>query len=447
MQEITRPEDIAVASDDFGRIIARTPRAVLRPETTQDVVDVVHRARREKTPLATRGSAHSQSGQSLSDGLVLDMTSLNRIGSIDAHALTVRAQAGVVWGDLLSALAPHALTPPVLTNNLGVTIGGTLSMAGLGVASFRHGAQVDNVLSLEVVTGTGDVVRCSADENAELFDLVRCGLGQFGVITDATLRVREHQPCVRTLYLLYDNLARAVADAETLMREDRCDDIESWCVPAPQGFRGTPQGRQPFARWFFPMHVSRECASDTSAHDAEMLRGLAPYEVVHAETVSYGEFARRLEPLFALWKAGGYWANAHPWMETVLPWPAVVPFLTRVLDALPPHILGGGHVLLWPSRGTTSRAPNFMQPGGEFVMGFGLLPGVPRAALPAVLPLLDQLSDASIHAGGKRYLSGRIAFDAARWRAHFGARWDALCDAKKRYDPDGVLNPGFIAWE
>ena len=47
-------------------------------------------------------------------------------------------------------------------------------------------------------------------------------------------------------------------------------------------------------------------------------------------------------------------------------------------------------------------------------------------------------------AGAKRYLSGFIEFDRPRWKQHFGTRWDELCRLKRTYDPDGILNPGFI---
>jgi FAD/FMN-containing dehydrogenase len=435
-------------SGDFGRIVTRRPRAVVRPASAGDVVALLARARAEGAPVSTRGAAHSQSGQSLTDGgYVLDMTSLSHIGAIDTDAGTVTCEAGVVWSDLVAALAPHHLVPPVLTNNLNVTVGGTLSMAGLGVASFRAGTQADNCTALTVVTGAGDVVPCSATKNRELFDLARCGLGQFGVITEATLRVRPYKPFVRTYYLLYDNLPQLLTDFDMLMVDERFDYLESWCVPCPQGFRTTPAGRNVFARWFYPLHASIEIdAVDSPADDAE-LAGLMPYERVHVETVPFTDFAHRLDMLFALWRSSGYWANAHPWMETILPWPAVVPYISSVLHALPPPVLGGGHVLLWPGRSATSTVPHFMTPQTELVMGFGILPGVPQSALPIVLPMLDHMSEASVAAGGKRYLSGRIAFTREQWRAHFGEHWPTLCAAKKRYDPAGLLNPGFVAWE
>ncbi len=448
LHEITDAAALAEYASDFGRIIRKTPHAVVRPDSIDDVVALVKRAKTEGRAISMRGSAHSQSGQGLVDGgYLLDMTGLNRIEPIDPTSGVVRCQAGVVWNDLLGALSVHGLTPPVLTNNLGVTVGGTLSMAGLGICSFRDGAQVDNVRALTVVLASGEVVRCSPDDNRELFDLVRCGLGQFGIVVEAELAVRTHKPFVRTQYLLYDNMSRLCADLETLMREDRFTYLESWAVPATQGFRSTPLGRRPFARWFFPLHATLEVDSDSADGDAALLAGLSPYERVHVETLPYADFARRLEPLFALWKQIGYWDNAHPWMETILPWAVTPQYIDTLLAQLSPVALGGGHVLLWPGRSGTSTAPNFMAPPSELVMGFGLLPGTPQAALPQALMLLDMASDASIAAGGKRYLSGRINFDLPRWRAHFGDRWPVLCAAKKCFDPDGMLNPGFIVWE
>ena len=127
--------------------------------------------------------------------------------------------------------------PPVLTNDLSVTVGGTLSMGGIGVASHRFGIQADNVDALEVVTGTGDLVTCSSDENQELFDAIRCGLGQFGVITRARLRLRNFSPNVRTFFLLYDNLESLMGDYQRILRDQRFDFIEGWCSPCLQGHR------------------------------------------------------------------------------------------------------------------------------------------------------------------------------------------------------------------
>src|SRR5262245_53725991 len=246
-------------SGDFGRMITRVPGVVVRPQSGEDVAAVMRYARTQSVPVATRGEAHTQSGQALTDGgILLDLTSPERILSVDEAALSADCEAGVKWETLVRQVVPRGLVPPVLTNNLGVTVGGTLSVAGLGVASFRYGTQGDNVTEIEAVTGQGDVVVCSATQNQEVFDAVRSGLGQFGVITRARLKLRRCKPRVRTYYLLYDDLAALMRDAKAVIDEDRVDDMESWCVPCPQGFRWVGQTKEAFAAWFFPLHLTVE---------------------------------------------------------------------------------------------------------------------------------------------------------------------------------------------
>ncbi|MCA9449556.1 MAG: hypothetical protein KC931_20720, partial [Candidatus Omnitrophica bacterium] len=159
------------------------------------------------------------------------------------------------------------------------------------------------------------------------------------------------------------------------------------------------------------------------------------------------EFAFRLKPLFELWKRGPYWANTHPWMEGILPWNMSSFYVNTALSKIPPPMLGGGHILLWPCSGITSKIPLFMAPEGEFVMGFGILPGIPKEYVDPVLQALDKASDGISMVGGKRYLSGWINFDQAKWKQHFGPKWSVVCEGKKKYDPKGLLNPGFIDYE
>src|SRR5258705_7180090 len=173
-------------SGDFGRMIRRVPGVVVRPSSSADVAAVIGFARTHSVAVSTRGEAHTQTGQSLNDGgILIDTTSLDAIHGIDtggAEGPSADCQAGVKWETLVKKTLPQGLIPPVLTNNLAVTGGGTLSVAGLGIASFRHGAQGDNVLEIEAVTGAGDVVGCSPARATEGLDAVRPGLGQFGVI-------------------------------------------------------------------------------------------------------------------------------------------------------------------------------------------------------------------------------------------------------------------------
>jgi cytokinin dehydrogenase len=431
---------------DFGRLIVRRPQAVVCPTSAEDVARVVKFAARNSLHVGTRGGGHSQTGQSLCDQILLDMTSLNQVTRVRDDAVTT--QAGIKWRALVAHLEPQRLAPPVLTNNLDVTVGGTLSMAGLGVASWRHGTQADNCLELEVVTGTGEIVRCSPDQNRDLFDAARCGVGQFGVITEAVLKVRRYAPRFRSFYLLYDELPALLGDLKTVMTDARFDYLESWCVPCPQGFMKVGGQRRPFAQWFFPLQVTDEMEEgETPEAAAGKLVGLNFYKHILTEDGEMAEFFTRLDNLFALWKRGGFWDYAHPWMECVLPWQTTATYITQVLANLPPQALVGGHILLWPARGTASQAPLFMRPQDEFLMGFGVLPALPPGFMNEVLPRLKMASQASTMMGGKRYLSGWIDFDHATWKAHYGEQWATVTAAKRKFDPQGILNPGFVKYE
>lgn len=446
-QVLTDDASCHEVSGDFGRMVVRVPRAVVRPASTKDVAAVLRYGNRHGITISTRGAAHSQSGQALNEGgILLDMTSLNKILALDPNAPSLRGQAGVLWSEVVQQVAGDHWIPPVLTNNLNVTLGGTISVAGLGVASHRYGTQADQCIELEVVTATGDIVRCSQEENSELFHCVRAGLGQFGVITEVTLRLRKAHPRVRTYFLLYDDLPALMKDARQVMSDGRFDYLESWCVPCPQGFRKADGQKQAFAQWFYPLHLTAEFAAEAPRNE-KLLADLSFYRHVHTEDGTLVEFANRLENLFALWKRSGYWATAHPWMETILPWEAAGPYISQVLANFPPPALGGGHVLLWPCRGTGSQPPLFQFPRRDFVMGFGILPGIPIEFAADAVARLNLASDLSIAAGGKRYLSGLISFDQARWRAHFGERWADLVRWKNRYDPKHLLNPGFIPFD
>lgn len=434
------------ASKDFGKVVVRKPAAVVRPASAEDVAKTLRFAARHSLSVSTRGGGHSQTGQSLSDHIVLDMSSLTEIREVDEKSGAVVCQSGIKWRSLVEQLAAERLSPPVLTNNLEVTIGGTLSTGGLGVASWRHGTQADNCLELEVVTGEGEIVRCSPETNRELFDAVRAGMGQFGVMTEAKLKIRRHRPNFRSFYLLYDDLGVLLEDLKVVMTDERFDFLESWCVPAPQGFKKVGAERRAFAQWFYPLHATVETDGGAAPDAKEKLKGLKFYKHVHTEDGEMLEFFGRLDALFAIWKRAGFWEYAHPWMECVLPWKTTGLYIGQVLQNLPPQAIAGGHILLWPSRGNVSQVPLFMRPTDDFVMGFGILPAIPPHLVGDALPRLDQASQAATLMGGKRYLSGYISFDAAQWKAHYGDQWGKVVELKKKYDPKGLLNPGFVTY-
>jgi cytokinin dehydrogenase len=430
---------------NFGNLFYATPRLVVSPLTARDVAATVTFARENGLTVSTRGAAHSQSRLGISDGgILLAMSSMRRILSVDHSGPSVDVEAGVLWRDLVRHLAPKNLAPPVLTNNLSVTVGGTLAIAGIGVSSFRHGTQGDNVRELEVVTGTGERLVCDRKKNSDLFWGSLAGLGQTGIITRARLDLRPTKPMTRTYYLLYRDLRSFLHDAKLAMESGVWDHLESWASPSPQGTKPVAGRRQVFARWFYPFHLTVEFEPGHPPDDEKLLRGLCPFERLYVDDLPTLDFFERMVPVFDLWKQGGTWKHIHAWVETVLPWDRAVDCIESVLPDLPPSILVGGHVLLWPAKGKTSRVPFFMRPPGEDLIGFGVLPAIPARFWERARPMLENLGRMTELMGGKRYLSGYVDWTEDRWRSHFGDQWEPFSALKKKYDPDGILNPGFV---
>jgi hypothetical protein len=228
------------------------------------------------------------------------------------------------------------------------------------------------------------------------------------------------------------------------MDSGKWDHLESWASPCPQGTKPVEGRRQVFAKWFYPFHLTVEFEPGDPLDDAGLLAGLEPYDHLYTDDLPTIDFLERLVPVFELWRRGGTWEHVHPWMEVVLPWETAADYIDAVLPDLPPAMLVGGHILLWPAKGTTSRSRLFMRPDGENLIGFGILPAVPPRFWPQLRPLLEDASRLSIAMGGKRYLSGYVDFSAEEWREHYGERWTFFAEAKRRYDPDGILNPGFV---
>jgi cytokinin dehydrogenase len=438
-------ETLAEVQNDFGGLTHRVPSAVVLPAGPADVSTVLKHGVKEGWTVSTRGTSHSQSGQSLnSGGILLDVSGLNRIERVGRYSAWV--QAGVLWSDLVRVALEGNLIPPVLTGYLDVTVGGTLSTGGVGAASYKHGYQALHVEELEVVTGEGHLVRCSLHENRDLFDCTRAGLGLFSVITRAKIRLRPCAPRVRVFYLLYDSLRTLMRDLDLLSTEERFEYLEGFAVPCPIGYRSVGETKMQFAEWFYLLQVAVE-HGQTAPEDESLLDGLHFFRKVHVEDMSQLGFATRQEPLYTHWRETGTWDFSHPWMETALPWDKARPYITGVLRSIPPNLLTGGLVTLQPLTRDRSNLPLLVLPEGERLMHFGILPAVPRQFLAMVLPLLMKASELSIEMGGKRYLSGWIDFDQPQWKAHFAERWDQLNEWKRFFDPKGILNPGFVPFD
>lgn len=169
---------------------ARTPAAVARVRSTQEVATALAVARESGLPLAVRAGGHHQARHGLVDGgLVLDLRLMDGV-DIDADARVGHAQGGVLAGAYTAAAGAHGLATG-FGDTGAVGVGGITLGGGIGYLSRHDGLTVDNLLGAEVVLADGRVVQASADEHPDLYWALRGGGGNFGVVTRLDLRLRE----------------------------------------------------------------------------------------------------------------------------------------------------------------------------------------------------------------------------------------------------------------
>lgn len=172
---------IKMSSSDFGNMVKKTPSAVLLPTHITDIIDLVKFSYYSSSPftIAARGHGHSVRGQAMaSNGVVVDMTSLKKYSEIGnnirvswSSSLGFYADVGgeQLWIDVLKATLEHGLAPVSWTDYLYLTVGGTLSNAGVSGQTFLHGPQISNVHELDVVTGIYKNSITSLDEKKFTF--------------------------------------------------------------------------------------------------------------------------------------------------------------------------------------------------------------------------------------------------------------------------------------
>uniref|UniRef100_A0A7N1A8N3 cytokinin dehydrogenase n=1 Tax=Kalanchoe fedtschenkoi TaxID=63787 RepID=A0A7N1A8N3_KALFE len=231
-------DDTHYASKDFGNTVNLLPLAVLHPKSVRDIATMINHIYRlgatSDLTVAARGHGHSLRGQALAyQGIVVFMESLTtpKMQIQPGEDPYVDVSGGELWINILHETLKHGLAPKSWTDYLYLTVGGTLSNAGISGQAFRHGPQIHNVYRLEVVTGKGEIVICTKKQNANLFYAVLGGLGQFGIITRARISLETAPSMVRWIRVLYTNFSLFTKDQESLISSHKSFDyIEGFVI-------------------------------------------------------------------------------------------------------------------------------------------------------------------------------------------------------------------------
>lgn len=208
---------------DAGGMAHGMPNGVVLARSAEQISKLLIHAQSFHVPVTTRGGGLTTEGESVAfGGILLDMTGMSQVISIDKSELTVRTEAGIFWHRLAEVLRKDGLDYLSAPLNMTSSVGGTLGVGGIDVNSSKYGCSADQAISLQVVTPTGEIIECSDEINSELFQRVILGYGQFGIITAATLRIRSYTP-MHMHYFYYRSLRTAITDLHELDKNAVCD--------------------------------------------------------------------------------------------------------------------------------------------------------------------------------------------------------------------------------
>ncbi|RVK40777.1 FAD-binding oxidoreductase [Sinorhizobium meliloti] len=414
----------------WNGMIDRRPGLIVQCAGAADVVNAVRFAAENQLLVAVRGGGHNIAGNAVCDGgMVIDLTPMKSV-RLDATTKTAWVEPGATLADLDMETQAFRLALPTGINSTtgiaGLTLGG-----GFGWITRKFGLTIDNLLSADVVTANGELVRASPTEHRDLFWAIRGGGGNFGVVTAFEFRLHELGPEVLSGLVIHP-----FAEAESVLQqyrqalENAPDELTCWVV-----MRQAPP--LPFlpAEWHGKeVVVLAMCYCGDLEAGEKAMAGLRAIGNPIADVVSPHPFVgwqQAFDPLLAP-GARNYW-KSHDFMELS---DQAIGILTESIRQLPgPEC----EIFIAHVGGAAGRvAPEetaFPQRNSHFVMnvhGRWRDPAMDQACIDWARHLFEA---AKPHAAGTAYVNFMPEDEMDRVEAAYGANYGRLVEIKRHYDP------------
>ncbi len=191
-------DQLNVASEDESTLPGVKPLAVIWATNTKEISEIVKTCYEAKIPITTRGAGSALEGSTipLPDGIVLDLSRMTNIIEYWPDDLQVKVEPGIIYDDLNLYLKNDGLFFPPSPGGSGdiATIGGMVSTNASGIYSVKYGGTREYVLELEVITGTGEIVKLGnraikRSSGYNLVDLISGSEGTLAVISAITIKL------------------------------------------------------------------------------------------------------------------------------------------------------------------------------------------------------------------------------------------------------------------
>lgn len=407
------------ANQDFGHIAFGEALAMYQPDSLESIQKFLKFASEESLPVTIRANGLSQSGQSLAikDGLSLDVTKLNNNVQWVGDKLNVGC--GASWKQIVEASIERERLPFVVPYNTALTLGGVLSVGGLGGASFKDGIIAAHVDKFRVIIADGSLMCCDRENNADLFDACLSGAGLFGIIYDVQLALRPCRPMISMITLTYTDHADWLSEQMELKKY--CDYLEAVILSEKRLFETT---------------IAIEY--DNNIPSFAFLDTLNFAKMSTAEQMPILDYIYKHDKRLKLMHESPLWTFPHPWYECYIDSKILSDNLDEIIDSLDGSL--GGLYRVFPV--ALKRPRYFIMPDSENLVTFNVLtPGVEKMNINNAIESLLFVDKKLRNLGGKRYISGwfDVHCEHDYWSLHYGDFEYDRQKVKTKYDPNNIF--------
>ena len=214
-------KDLARVPPFLEKTLIRTsPLLVVQPDNEQDIARILSFCKSRGLAVFPRGIGSFAFGGAVptKKGIVMDLSPMMGILEVDPESLTVRVQPGARWADMATKLEPYGLVPRTTPTSRFSTVGGWIATGGMGLDSYAFGHVRESVLGIRIARPDGTIqeLKAQSDSLKDFFGTE----GQFGILTEVTLRVRPKPQESRVCLLSFPAPEQAIAFVEQMARRD-----------------------------------------------------------------------------------------------------------------------------------------------------------------------------------------------------------------------------------
>jgi D-lactate dehydrogenase (cytochrome)/glycolate oxidase len=443
---ITESHILALYSHDASSEVGIMPMALVYPESTNEITTLVKLAINYGFKLLPVGSSTSLSGNAtpkLGNTVIVAMERMNKVIEVSDVDWVARVQPGIKVDDLNLELAGYGLQWPVdPASSKTATVGGVINNGGGGMRGAKFGPAAYWVLGLEVVIGTGDVIRvgCRTVKCREGYNLLQLFIGSegtLGITTEATLRLAPLPESFVGLMAEFSNIEPLVNAVINVKR------ARLWPIITEFVDDVTAEVLNLNRKYYLWLGIDTNSGGERSI--LEKLRSLIKSnggDIVN-EADSMQSFMKVLEPRRALYSAGLKYAFSKYGADSVVVWEDIAVPISKLPDAVREiydlsrkygmEILLGGHV-----------GDGNLHPGLIFRRN------ISEEEMRKVSGFISEIGEVGIKYGGTPSAEHGIGtmkkeLLRAKYRSlNSENAIDIMKRIKEIFDPHGILNPGKI---